>query len=207
MSGDLNGDRGRGPRAPPPAATERHPDESPFSEIQHPRKRAFLTAYAHTGNKRLAAKLAGIDRSAIYQPGWRDDRKFEDALARAELMACDILEAEAYRRAVEGVEKPVGWYKGRPGGYVREYSDVLLIFLLKGIRPEKYRDRMELRGAFANLNLDLLPDAAIERLAKGEHPLSVLASWAADGGDPEALRLPPAGRGGRMTTGKGSADG
>ncbi len=47
----------------------------------------------------------------------------------------DLLEAEAWRRAVEGVEKPVGWYKGKPGGYVREYSDTLLIFPLRGLRP------------------------------------------------------------------------
>ena len=52
-------------------------------------------------------------------------------------MAADILEDEVDRRAVEGVEKPVGWHKGKPGGYVREYSDTLLIFLLKGDRPEK----------------------------------------------------------------------
>jgi hypothetical protein len=101
-------------------------------------------------------------------------------------MACDILEAEAHRRAVEGVEKPVGWYKGRPGGYVREYSDVLLIFLLKGLRPEKYKDRLEKRGLLANLNLELLPDPIIQRLAAGEEPMAVLASWA------EALGLPPA---------------
>ena len=53
----------------------------------------------------------------------------------APVMAADILEAEAYRRALEGREKPVGWYKGKPGGYVREYSDVLLMSLLKGASP------------------------------------------------------------------------
>lgn len=35
-----------------------------------------------------------------------------------------------YRRAVEGVETPVGWYKGNPGAYVREYSDTRLMFRL-----------------------------------------------------------------------------
>ena len=68
--------------------------ESPFSEIQHPKKRAFLAAYAETGRKGLAAELAGIDRSAIYQPGWRDDPEFEAALERARMMALDVLEAE-----------------------------------------------------------------------------------------------------------------
>ena len=37
--------------------------------------------------------------------------------------------------------RPAGWYKGKAGGTVREYSDLLLIFLLKGMRPEKYRER------------------------------------------------------------------
>ena len=58
-------------------------------------------------------------------------------------MAGDILEAEAHRRAVEGVEEPVGWYKGQAGGTVRRYSDVLLMFLLKGVLPERYKDRIE----------------------------------------------------------------
>ena len=146
----------------------------PFSEIQHPQKRAFLVAYAETGKKGLAAELAGIDRSAIYQPGWRDDPEFQEALKCAREMAADILEAEAFRRAVEGVERPVGWYKGVAGGTVREYSDNLLMFQLKMLRPE-YRDRVEVRGMFAHLDIDKLPDDLIARLAAGEHPGSVLA--------------------------------
>ena len=50
------------------------------------------------------------------------------------------------RRAVEGVEEPVGWYKGEAGGVVRKYSDTLLIFLLKGRKPEMYRERYEHSG-------------------------------------------------------------
>ena len=33
--------------------------------------------------------------------------------------------------------------KGQAGGTVREYSDTLLIFLLKGMKPEKYRERYQ----------------------------------------------------------------
>ncbi len=50
-----------------------------------------------------------------------------------------MLEGEAIRRAFEGALQPTGWYRGQPGGYVREYSDELLILLLKGALPEKYR--------------------------------------------------------------------
>ncbi len=71
----------------------------PFSEIQHPKKRAFLAAFAETGRKGLAAKLAGIDRSAIYQPGWRDDPEFQEPLECARAMAADIPEAEVICRA------------------------------------------------------------------------------------------------------------
>ncbi len=52
----------------------------------------------------------------------------------------------------------------------------MAIFLLKGLRPEKYKERLEMRGALANLDLNLLPDEAIDRIANGEHVMSVLAS-------------------------------
>ncbi|MDP2936788.1 MAG: hypothetical protein Q8O86_09895 [Dehalococcoidia bacterium] len=42
----------------------------------------------------------------------------------------------------KGTEKPV-FQGGQQVGVVREYSDVLLIFLLKGARPEKYRDNLK----------------------------------------------------------------
>ncbi len=37
------------------------------------------------------------------------------------------------------------------------------------------RQEVELRGAFANLDVMQLPDDLVRRLARGEHPLSVLA--------------------------------
>ncbi len=91
----------------------------------------------------------------------------------AKLQAADVLEAEAHRRAVEGVEEAVGWYKGEAGGTVRKYSDVLLIFLLKSLQPERYRERVDLRGSLAHIDLTQLPDHP--RIAAGEHPFSVLA--------------------------------
>jgi len=34
------------------------------------------------------------------------------------------------------------YYQGKPCGVVTEYSDTLLIFLMKGAMPEKYKDRV-----------------------------------------------------------------
>ena len=54
-------------------------------------------------------------------------------------MASEVLIDEATRRAVDGVEEPVDFYKGKAGGTVNRYSDNLLMFLIKAKRPE-YRD-------------------------------------------------------------------
>ncbi len=90
-------------------------------------------------------------------------------------MAADVLEAEAHRRAVEGVEEPVGWYKGVAGGTVRRYSDVLLIFTLKGLLPDIYRERKDVQSVLTHVDVSQLPDELVARLAAGENPISVLA--------------------------------
>jgi hypothetical protein len=73
------------------------------------------------------------------------DLAYAEKFASAREEAVDLLEGEALRRAVQGVEEPV-FYKGErvDKGQVRRYSDVLLIFLLKANRPVKFRDRVEI---------------------------------------------------------------
>jgi hypothetical protein len=156
--------------------------ESLFREINHPRKRAFLVALAKTGVRAEAARMASVDRTVIYTPAWRDDAAFQEALRRADLMAADIIEAEIHRRAVEGVDEPVGWYRGEAGGTVRRYSDNLLMFRAKALMPEKYRERVEVRSTVTNIDLTQLPDRIIDRLRRGESPLSVLGSYVESGG-------------------------
>lgn len=156
-------------------------EESPFSHIDHPKKRAFLSAYRESCNVRLASELAEVSRSSVYR--WRDeDPEFADAFELAKADAGDLLKAEAWRRAVDGVEKPVGFYTGEHGGtYVREVSDTLLIFMLKGAPPEKYHDRLDVRGTIVHLSSDdlaRLPDPLLARIANGEDPTTVLASVA-----------------------------
>ncbi len=130
--------------------------------------------FRETGNVSLACEVAKVGRSSHYR--WLGMHpEYREAFELAKLQAADVLEDEAHRRAVEGVEEPVGWYKGEPGGYVRRYSDVLLMFQLKALRPEKYRERVEMRGTLANIDVTKLPDHLLARIAAGEHPFSVLA--------------------------------
>jgi len=111
------------------------------NKIQHPLKRAFLAAVAETGNITSAAKLSGLDRTNHYR--WiQEDSTYAMAYKDALEQAAENLEREARRRAIYGVSKPV-FYKGEECGTVQEYSDTLLIFLLKGAIPEKYKERFD----------------------------------------------------------------
>jgi hypothetical protein len=51
-----------------------------------------------------------------------------------------MLEDEVIGRGYHGVEKPITVAGQRE--IIHEYSDTLLIFLLKGARPQKYRDNV-----------------------------------------------------------------
>lgn len=107
-------------------------------------ERGFLVALAQTANVTEAARLAKITRQRAYD--LRDSSaEFKQAWDDALEQACDTLELEARRRAEKGVSKTI-FYKGKPVGKEINYSDTLMIFLLKAHRPEKYRERFEHTG-------------------------------------------------------------
>lgn len=108
------------------------------------RQSAFLAALASSGgNVTRACEAVDISRLCAYK--WRDnDPEFAEAWDHAKQVGADVLEDEAIRRAHEGVDEPV-FYKGKKlRTTVRKYSDTLLIFLLKGARPDKYRDNAKI---------------------------------------------------------------
>lgn len=98
---------------------------------------AFLAALADTGIICRACEVSGVGRSTVYE--WREDPAFEARFRLAVDEATERLELEARRRALEGTDKPV-YQGGQLVGYIREYSDTLLIFTLKALKPDKYRD-------------------------------------------------------------------
>lgn len=127
----------------------------------------MLLALAETANIRESCRIAGVDRSSFYDRR-NNDPAFAGAVTRAMDDAIDSLELEARRRAREGVRR-VRFHQGQPilvpvyspdgsvakdteGKEIRvpyvehEYSDTLMIFLLKAHRPDKYRDRHEVTG-------------------------------------------------------------
>ncbi len=136
------------------------------SRFTRAKRETFLQMLAATGNVSAAARAAGFDRSRLYVLR-RELPDFAAAWRDAEEEAVDMLEAEARRRAVEGIEEPlVGGGKlikdddGRTV-VVRKYNDRLLEFLLKAHRPEKYKERGD-AGAFAG------PPPSLRILVGGE---------------------------------------
>lgn len=102
------------------------------------KKQSFLAALALCGNMSEAARISKIPREYIYKVLGKD-MEFKQQVDDAMEQSFDLMEKEARRRAVEGYEEAV-YQGGQQVGSLRRFSDTLLIFLMKGARPRKYRD-------------------------------------------------------------------
>jgi hypothetical protein len=139
---------------------------SSAGQVGQAKKAAFLEAYSKLGTITHAAKAAGVPRSSHYE--WlQTDPEYRKAYDDAEQQAIEGLEREARRRAIEGTEEPV-FHQGQIVGGVRKYSDTLLIFLLKGARPERYRERVD-------MTVDIRREAERVAAEAGLDPDAVLA--------------------------------
>lgn len=132
--------------AHPNARARRRP--TPLAEQQARTLRAkalFLKSFADRGIVLRSCAAAKIGRRTVYD--WlENDPTFKELYDAALEDAVDAMEDEARRRAVDGVLKPV-FQGGVKVGSIREYSDSLLIAILKGRRPSIYRERFEHTGA------------------------------------------------------------
>lgn len=112
----------------------------------------YLKALAETGHCKRSAECAGIDYSTVWRRR-QNEPEFEALYQHALKEASQLLEAEAVRRALEGLrrmkfnaktgEPYIDPETGKP--YVEhEYSDTLLLALLKAKFPEQYKDKVAL---------------------------------------------------------------
>ena len=142
------------------------------------KKSAFLAAFAVTASISAAALACKIDRRLHYR--WlKEDPDYPARFNEVRDEAAQMLEDEAVRRANEGVAEPVVYQgalcfetridakgvekKTNKPLVIRRYADALLMFLLRGMRPEKYRERFsaELTGPNGG------PLQIVERLKAG----------------------------------------
>jgi AcrR family transcriptional regulator len=115
---------------------------TPKEDKQH-WKIAFLDQLRLIPNVAHACDTAGMSRQTAYHEK-KKDVVFAEAWEVALDEAIERLEYEMHRRAYEGVDHPV-IYRGKITNTYKAYSDTLAIFLAKAHRPEKYRERSEVR--------------------------------------------------------------
>jgi len=126
------------------------PEMTKTEKAKKGRQDAFLAEYELCATITHAAKATLISRRRHYK--WLDnDPAYAAAFEEAKIAARDALVAEGMRRAT-GFDEPVIYQgkvsldkDGKPLT-IRKYSDVLLMFLLKGADPETYRERYEVTG-------------------------------------------------------------
>lgn len=138
-------------------------------------KAVFLQELNKAPNVSAACDVAGVSRKTAYAHR-QSDPEFGESWEQAIEKALDKAEAELYRRATEGTLRPV-FQGGEEVGEIREFSDTLLIFMLKSRRRATYGDRLALE-----LDLSNASDEQLKRITAGEDPKRVLANPAQGGG-------------------------
>ena len=113
----------------------------PFMHWSSAKQEQFLSVLRQVGVIRRALETVGSCRSGYYY-FVKKNPEFLERVKAAQEEAAELLEEEALRRAKDGWEEPV-WFQGAQVGTVRKFSDSLAMFLLKGSKPDKYRERQE----------------------------------------------------------------
>lgn len=113
--------------------------------LNHPERwqPIFIEALRQTGHVGNSCEAANVSRATVYNHR-RDDQAFASQWDQAISDAAWTLEDEATRRARDGVDEPI-FYRDTLIGSQKKYSDTLLMFLLKGNRPEKFSDKLTIR--------------------------------------------------------------
>jgi hypothetical protein len=151
-------------RAPRPTA-----DWAKSAKLQ-----GFIMRLGMHGNVTRALAGARVDRGYCYDKR-NTDLEFAAAWDEAKKMGLDVLKDEAWRRAHEGIERKK-FYQGAPilvkgKHYVeREFSDTLLMFLIKQADPS-YREHFDVNLGNAGgrpfmFQMVLNPEAAKAALVK-----------------------------------------
>ena len=100
-----------------------------------------IKEFRRVGRVDLACAAAGVDRTTHYW--WmKNDPEYRKSFEEAREEACGLLEDEAVRRAYQGTLRPQAMGGGKVM-MVSEFSDQLLMFLLKCRNPKVFGDRRE----------------------------------------------------------------
>jgi hypothetical protein len=133
------------------------------------RQAKFLELFPQLWTITAAAKAVGVTRRAVQK--WLDeDPEFNRTFYKEAIPAvADALEQDAINKVIHGIPRPAGFYQGQPvmapvydpktgkpkkdkgelvmaPVMIREFPTALHNLLLKGWRPERYKDKVEHSG-------------------------------------------------------------
>jgi hypothetical protein len=114
------------------------PDASTRARRTPSWEEVFLLTLRQQPNVTFACEAADVARQTVYARKDSNEefaKRMNDAIEEG----ADRLEQEAWRRAHDGILKPV-YQGGMLVGHINEYSDTLMILLLKGHKPRKFRE-------------------------------------------------------------------
>jgi len=141
-------------------------------------------------------KVANLSNRTHYD--WlKADEVYSADFDLAQEHLADAIEGAFHERAVHGTVKPTGWYKGEPGGFIREFDTTAGIVMLKGLRPDRYADRKtididindkrstaQIQAKLAAL-LDRNPDVKAELIALADpRDETIIEGEFSEGGEP-----------------------
>jgi hypothetical protein len=111
-----------------------------FTQIEARKQKRFLNVLLTNGGfVERAIRECKTSRRWLNQ-SLEVDEEFAALFATIRDQNNEKIEEEIYRRAVVGNDKPQVWRGVPTGHYIKEYSDVLLMFYAKANMPGKYRD-------------------------------------------------------------------
>ena len=159
-------------------------------------EKLFLKGLSRCGMIGRAADYARVDRGHVARCR-RECSEFDELCKGAEKAFQELAEREADRRGIKGLKRKK-FYKGEPvidpetrKQYVeREYSDSLLMFRLKAIDPEKYRESVKHEhGGPGGGSIPIVHDIAdLRKLAPDELARLYHQSLGASGAPQESAR-------------------
>lgn len=121
--------------------------------IANRKRKVFLRALAEGRSVAESGRAAGYTDARALRRYRKENEIFADEWAEAVETGVDRLEEEALRRAKDGVLEPT-FYKGGIVGHTRKFSDSLMMFLLRGAKPERYRENVH--GGQLNVNFGVM---------------------------------------------------
>jgi hypothetical protein len=137
-----------------------------WGDVRRPWMRKFLNSLAFRPVIAFACRCVNVSDESVRK--WRKlEPAFDEAVKRAlEIGEDSVLEA-ALTRAVDGVPKAIFGKEDQIIGVEMKYSDGLAEMLLKGFRPQRFREKqqIEVTHGLSPAVLDILKDVRTKRNA------------------------------------------